>query len=76
MGKWLLRISLVLAALLAAPPLAIFLVGPWTGRNPVQYTIAGVLILVIAAVIWKRTADKPAPVQGAPAGGGGGRAVR
>jgi amino acid transporter len=28
-----------------------FLVGPWTGRNPVQYSIAGVLI-AIGIVLW------------------------
>ena len=28
-----------------------FLAGPWTGRNPVQYEIAGVL-LGIGAVLW------------------------
>jgi len=28
-----------------------FLVGPWTGRNPEQYTIAGVL-LVLGVVLW------------------------
>ena len=28
-----------------------FLVGPWTGRDPVQYTIAGVL-LAIGVVLW------------------------
>ena len=28
-----------------------FLVGPWTGRNPVQYSIAGVLI-AIGIALW------------------------
>jgi hypothetical protein len=28
-----------------------FLAGPWTGRDPVQYTIAGVLI-GIGVVLW------------------------
>jgi amino acid transporter len=28
-----------------------FLVGPWTGRNPVQYSIAGVLI-AIGVALW------------------------
>jgi amino acid transporter len=32
-----------------------FLVGPWTGRDPVQYAIAGVL-LAIGAVLWCLTA--------------------
>lgn len=31
-----------------------FLVGPWTGRDPVQYQIAGVL-LVIGVVLWGAT---------------------
>ena len=31
-----------------------FLVGPWTGRDPVQYQIAGVL-LVIGVVLWSAT---------------------
>lgn len=31
-----------------------FLVGPWTGRNPVQYSIAGVLIAV-GIVLWAIT---------------------
>ncbi len=31
-----------------------FLVGPWTGRNPAQYTIAGVL-LAIGVVLWAIT---------------------
>jgi len=36
----------ILGAILCA-----YLVGPWTGRNPAQYTIAGVL-LVIGVVLW------------------------
>ena len=28
-----------------------YLVGPWTGRNPQQYTIAGIL-LAIGVVLW------------------------
>jgi APA family basic amino acid/polyamine antiporter len=32
-----------------------FLTGPWTGRNPEQYTIAGVL-LAIGVVLWAITA--------------------
>ena len=31
-----------------------FLVGPWTGRDPVQYSIAGVLLL-IGVVLWAAT---------------------
>ena len=31
-----------------------FLVGPWTGRNPVQYSIAGVLI-AIGIALWAVT---------------------
>jgi amino acid transporter len=31
-----------------------YLVGPWTGRNPEQYTIAGVL-LAIGVVLWAVT---------------------
>jgi amino acid transporter len=44
----------------------IFLAGPWTGRDPVQYRIAGVL-LAIGVVLWiatvwmgRRTGAKPA----------------
>jgi len=33
----------------------LFLVGPWTGRDPQQYTIAGVLIL-LGLVLWVATA--------------------
>ncbi len=29
----------------------LYLVGPWTGRNPVQYTIAGIL-LAIGVALW------------------------
>jgi hypothetical protein len=32
-----------------------FLAGPWTGRDPVQYAIAGVL-LAIGVVLWCVTA--------------------
>jgi amino acid transporter len=46
-----------------------FLVGPWTGRDPVQYAIAGVL-LAIGVVLWGVTAmvmRSQAPAPSAPA---------
>ena len=42
-----------------------FLVGPWTGRNPVQYSIAGVLI-AIGVVLWVITwFDQPGHLRAA-----------
>jgi basic amino acid/polyamine antiporter, APA family len=53
-----------------------FLVGPWTGRDPVQYTIAGVL-LAIGVVLWivtvmvNRAAGVPAAPELQAVGGAG-----
>lgn len=54
-----------------------FLVGPWTGRNPEQYTIAGVLLL-IGVVLWvvtvfinRATGQKPLDPTMEDIGGGG-----
>ena len=51
-----------------------FLVGPWTGRDPVQYTIAGILI-AIGVVLWvvtvwvnRATGLKPAEPSAATVG--------
>jgi APA family basic amino acid/polyamine antiporter len=54
-----------------------FLTGPWTGRNPEQYSIAGVL-LAIGVVLWvitvlvnRATGQTPAEPQMEDIGGGG-----
>lgn len=54
-----------------------FLVGPWTGRNPQQYTIAGIL-LAIGVVLWvvtvmvnKSTGVQPLPPSAEDLGTGG-----
>jgi basic amino acid/polyamine antiporter, APA family len=54
-----------------------FLTGPWTGRNPEQYSIAGVL-LAIGVVLWvvtvlinRATGQQPAEPQMEDIGGGG-----
>jgi amino acid transporter len=43
-----------------------FLSGPWTGRDPIQYTIAGIL-LVIGIVLWGVTVLAHRPTKVAPA---------
>jgi APA family basic amino acid/polyamine antiporter len=54
-----------------------FLTGPWTGRNPEQYSIAGVL-LAIGVVLWvvtvmvnRATGQQPLPPAAEDLGGGG-----
>jgi len=54
-----------------------FLAGPWTGRDSVQYTIAGILIAlgvalwVVTVLVNRATGVKPAEPAMADIGGGG-----
>jgi amino acid transporter len=54
-----------------------FLAGPWTGRDPVQYRIAGILIgigvvlWVITVLVNRATGQKPAEPEMEALGGGG-----